>query len=446
MAFWNKKKDTENKTESKPSELEIEMSEELRAITEALEETKNEKEAKAKRRAEENARVAKELQEVNDQTLENASEYMEQSADDEDGFGATFYMVVENPADFEPVNEGNVLVEGTVYGKVNKDDKVFIYQPDNQMIEATVDDIRTEPGVHAESAKNRHCIIELNGKGISESLKYAVLCNVAPAPIDPEEQISSNPRLVGLTLDFNRFHSDPEYFTLLVNVIIKSNFITHARVDGDKIGIMSISDSQNPDQKMIPVYTDELSLSFNEIDIEEEEVGNLVVSFADLANIVTTSPHEGFVINPFGPVSIKIPEELIKDIMKSPNYAKIAQDRKIGAPAQQGVNQTRIMIGNPTENNEYKAIKEAISKHCVTVADIKRVGMAMKNVEGSKEMSYLCIVDCPENKEDACFTGLFAAVKPSLMRGHRIEFMRYEEAPFADDYFARQPLIYTKIG
>ena len=443
MAFWNKKKDTEDKPKS---ELEIEMSDELRAITEALEETKNEKEAKAKRRAEENARVVKELQEINDQTLENASEYMEHSVEDEEGFGAAFYMVVENPADFEPVNEGNVLVEGTVYGKVFKGDKVYLFQPDNDMIEVTVDDIRTEPGVHAESAKNRHCIIELNGKGISDSLKYAVLCDKAPAPIDPEEQISSNPRLVGLTLDFNRFRQDPEYFTLLVNVIIKSSFITHARVEGERIGIMSISDSQNPDQKMIPVYTDELSLSFNELDIEDEEIGNLVVSFADLANIVTTSPHEGFVINPFGPVSIKIPEELIKDIMKSPNYSKIAKDTKIGTPAPQPGPQNRIMISIPMENNEYKGIKQAISKHCSMVADIKRVGMAMKTIEGGKDMSYLCIVDCPESKEDECFTGLFAAVKPSLMNGHRIEFMRYDEAPFADDYFARQPLIYTKIG
>ena len=443
MAFWNKKKDTEDKPKS---ELEIEMSDELRAITEALEETKNEKEAKAKRRAEENARVVKELQEINDQTLENASEYMEHSVEDEEGFGAAFYMVVENPADFEPVNEGNVLVEGTVYGKVFKGDKVYLFQPDNDMIEVTVDDIRTEPGVHAESAKNRHCIIELNGKGISDSLKYAVLCDTAPAPIDPEEQISSNPRLVGLTLDFNRFRQDPEYFTLLVNVIIKSSFITHARVEGERIGIMSISDSQNPDQKMIPVYTDELSLSFNELDIEDEEIGNLVVSFADLANIVTTSPHEGFVINPFGPVSIKIPEELIKDIMKSPNYSKIAKDTKIGTPAPQPGPQNRIMISIPMENNEYKGIKQAISKHCSMVADIKRVGMAMKTIEGGKDMSYLCIVDCPESKEDECFTGLFAAVKPSLMNGHRIEFMRYDEAPFADDYFARQPLIYTKIG
>lgn len=444
MAFWNKKKDTEEKPKS---ELEEAMSEELRAITEALEETKTEKEEKAKRRAEENARIVKAQQEVNEQTLANAAEFMELSAEDEDGMGAMFYLVVENPADFEPVNEGNILVEGTVYGEVNKGDRAFLYQADNKMVEVTVDDIRTEPGVHAESAKNRHCIIEISGKDISDELKYSVLSDKSPAPIDPEEQISSNPRLVGLTLDFNRFHQDPEYFTLFVNVVIKSSFITHARIEGDRIGILSISDSSNPDQKMIPVYTDEISLSLNKLDIDDEEVGNLVVSFADLANIVTTSPHEGFVINPFGPVSIKIPEELIKDVMKSPNYAKIAKDTKINPAAgpKQGP-QTRIMIGVPEEDSEYKAIRTAISKHCSTVGDIKRAGIVVKSIEGQNDAALLCIIDCPAKKEEEVFSGLLAAIKPFLLKGHKIEFMRYDEAPFADDYFARQPLIYNRIG
>ena len=79
MAFWNKKKNIEDEEAKKPSSLTEELSDEMRAITEAMEEAQSEKEAKAEERARENERMRKERQALDEKTLETAAGYVQLS-------------------------------------------------------------------------------------------------------------------------------------------------------------------------------------------------------------------------------------------------------------------------------------------------------------------------------------------------------------------------------
>lgn len=452
MAFWNKKKTTEEETEAKkPASLSEELSDEMRAITEAMEEAQSEKEAKAKERAEENARVLKERQALEEKTLETAADFVKTAAED----GGAFFLLVTGPVDLEPVTDKGVLIEGTVYGTVNKGEDVWLYTPDNKTVKTKIEDIRTEPGVHADDATNRHCILELNGEVITETAKYTVVTNMEYSlPEEGKTAPVANPRLLGLSLDFNRFVKDNEYFSTLINAIVRANFLTNAKMDKfnspdgrARIGLMSLSDPDNPDKRYIPVFTDDVSIDLSRKDIKDTDLQKLSLSFPQLARFATMNNNSGFVINPFGPVSIKIPEDLIKDILNNPNYSKIFPDE--GAPSQSPAGKgpaptMQIAIGVPADDAEYKAVSSAVAKYCAGDPRIHRVGIVMKMVKGRKDISFLGIVDCDKGTENDCFRGIFAAAKPGLNKGRKFELMKYSEAPFADEYFKQQEFLYKE--
>ena len=450
MAFWNRKKteDTEAKDIKNESSNE-EMSDELRAITEALEEEQSEKEAKARARAEENEKILKEREEVLKRSTEVASGYIKQSNESDKGDHRQFYMVVECPADLEVKNPGDVLVEGVVYGKIRKGDEVFLFQPDNSIVTTVVEDLRTEPSEYVDEAENTRVIVELKGQGIKEAVKFAVLTNADPNTVETKDKPVTNPRLLGLSLDFNRFGRDTEYFTVLVNAIIRSEYLTHAKIDKpaaaggkSRIGILSIPDNTDKEKRLIPVFTDAFNMSRTPFGNDDESIQPLRLSFHDLSGFATTQQHDGFVVNPFGPVSIKIPKELLLDIRKNPAYIKEFGNQGLKVEHEKVTNKTQIFIGVPPENAEYKSIRSAVLKFCQNNGSIKRAGIVMKMEEGKKEAGYLCIIDCPKESEKECYMGIYASVKPFLNLHKKFEFSRYDEAPFANDYFAKEKLIY----
>lgn len=450
MAFWNKKKGGNDEEDIKNQSLDSEMSDEMKAITEALEEEQSEKLAKAKAREEENEKIRREMQEKEEQIRAAASEYVKESKDKKDSGGQHFFMLVEGPSDFLPKSESNHLVEGNVYGEVKKGDKVFLFSTDNQVFTTTVEDIRTGPNLFAESAEDKHCILELKGEGIKEISKYSILTSAAPETVDSNTLPVSNPRILGLSLDFNRFSGDPEFFTVLVNAIIRGNYLTHARIDKDgpktRIGILSIKDNNDPDKRLVPVFTDHFNMARANVQNPNGNMQILAVKFPEVARFATADQHEGFVINPFGPVAVKIPKGLIKEILENPSYkeAIASMGAKAKVETEKVSDKTQIFIGVPPENGEYNSIRNAVVKYCQTNEDIKRAGIVMKLEKGKKDASYLCIIDCPKGVEKECYTGIFASVKPFLNIHKKIEFMRYDETVFADDYFAKQKLIFER--
>ena len=450
MAFWNKKNNDEDVNKKIPSE---EMSAEMQAINAALEEEEEEKQAKARARAEENERIQSQQKEREEQTAKTASEFLSETADKKEAGGKRFYMLVDSLVDLEPRTAGNILVEGNVYGVLNKGDEVFIFKTDNTIVTATVEEIKTGPNLYADNARDKHCILELKGESLDEIGRFSLITNSEPGNISDGKKIPTNPHVLGLSLDFNRFSDDPDYFTVLINAIVKTTFVTHARIEVEnadehkgRIGILSLQDKNDPGKNLVPVFTDGFNMSRAKVKLDDKmKIVNL--TFPQLATFATSPKHDGFVINPFGPVSIKIPGKLVEEITSNPNYiktygskgtnnAKVVKE-KISDKAQ-------IYIGVPTENDEYRLISNAVIKYCQTNSNISKAGIVMKLEKGKNDPSYLCIVSCPKGTENECYTGLFASVKPFLVKNRRIEFMRYEETVFAEVFFSKQKLIYQR--
>ena len=444
MAFWNRTKgDIDSDEITNAGAGRSELTDELKAITEALEEAKSEKLAKAKAREEESAKILKERAEAEERVRATASEYIKGARDKKESGGQHFFMLVEGPSDYLPEDEKNFLVEGNVYGEIKKGDKVYLFNTDNSIITTEVMDIRTGPSLFAESAEDKHCVIELDGSEIKEINKFTVLTNAEPETVESNKRPISNPRILGLSLDFHRYSKDPEFFTVLINAIVRGRYLTHASVEKldnekkgkTKIGIMSITDSNAPDKRLVPVYTDHYNMGRSSIKNTDGKLQVLGLGFPEIARFASADQHEGFVINPFGPVAIKIPKGLVKEILENPTYKDAFENKKnsVRVEEQKISDKTQIFIGVPPETGEYGSIRNAVSKYCQTNGNIKRAGIVMKLEKGKSDASYLCIVDCPKGMEKECYTGIFAAVRPFLNNYKKMDFMRYEEAVFAVD-------------
>ncbi|SCW58409.1 SseB protein N-terminal domain-containing protein [Ruminococcaceae bacterium YRB3002] len=472
MAFWNKKKqdnDEEEKLNGQAAGVADtaadDMDEAMRAITEAMDEERAEQAEKAKERAQESERILKEMEEARERALKTASEYLSESSGDEKSDGRKFYMMVEGPSDYAPKGEKNIMVEGNCYGKINKGDEVFIYKPDYTVITMKVEDIRTGPNLFAETAENKHLVIELSGENKEELPRFSVITDSVPDMMEQKHQQITNPLILGLSFEFNLYAADKEFFSVLVGAIVHGQYVTHAKLDPSsiskgkgKVSIMSIRDDSEQDGLLIPVFTDVYNMSRARAKFKPEEVTVLPLSFPQLAEVSTTQKHTGFVINPFGPVSIKIPAHLINDIRRMESYKKEFAGADTGISVNAGApgvpagvaaaaagapKAVRIEIMVPPETPEYKALRGALLKQCQADPNIRRAGIVIRKEQGRRGTHYLCIVDCPENVEKETFTKLFIAMKP-LTGNHQIVFERYDTVVFADDYFSKQKLIYEK--
>lgn len=450
MAFWNKKKNEEEASGDikKNGSLSEDLSAEMQAINEAFEEEQAEKEAKAKALAEAAEKEKQKLLAVEEQVRNNASGYIKESQTAKDTVAQKFFMLVETTPDYLSAEGNNILVEGMVYGSASKGDEIFLYNTDNEIITSNIVSIRTEPDVTVDSIESSRAVLELRSADVKEVKRFAVVTNAVPDQIADKKTIT-NPMVLGLSLDFNRFSRDTDYFTVLINAIIRAEFLTHGKIDKAengkaRIGIISLQDNNEPGKRLIPVFTDRYTMSKAKIDTAGDKITTIALKFPDLARFASADEHEGFVINPFGPTSIKIPKALVLEILNNESYKKEADSLagKIKVENQKIHDKTQIFIGVPPENSEYKSITRAVVKYCKTNPSIKKVGIVMKMEKGKKEASYLCIVDCPKNVTNDCYTGIFAAVKPFLNIHKKMDFMRYEETVFADDYFAKQKLVY----
>lgn len=450
MAFWNKKKSEDESSEDikKNGSLSEELSAEMQAINEAFEEEQAEKEAKAKARAEENEKERQKALALENQVRDTASNHVEESQSAKESPAQKFFMLVETIPEYLEAEKNNILVEGIVYGNVSKGDQIFLYNTDNNIITSSVVSVRNESGEAVDSIVNERAVLELKSDKVTEVKRFALVTNAVPDEI-AEKKTITNPRVLGLSLDFNRFARDTDYFTTLINAIIRGNFITHGKVDKGangkaRIGIISLQDNNDPGKRLIPVFTDRFTMSKAKIGRVEDKITNISLKFPDLARFASADEHDGFVINPFGPVAIKIPKALVIEILNNESYKKEAANLagKIKIENEKIHDKTQIFIGVPVDNSEYKSITEAVVKYCKTNPSIRKVGIVMKLEKGKKEASYLCIVDCPKNETNECYTGIFAAVKPFLNIHKKMDFMRYEETVFADDYFAKQKLVY----
>jgi len=246
-----------------------------------------------------------------------------------------FTLLIEDAVEVQRLQ--GIMVLGTVHGKIKEGDTVYLYQSMKPAIECKVLGLETGPRVTAEIAKNQKVGVCLDIEDATLIPRYSVLTNIAP-----REQIRNNavenPRFLGLMMEYKRLHELPEYFSILLYELCYARFVAPFYMEcppipgangsltfpeGAKVGIPSLKRSADDSQSIFPVFTDMHALEkWDGAFHKDQPKQTVLLRLSDVIAYVKNG-HSGMAINPFGPVSVFLPLDLLEQVEQSEMYRKM---------------------------------------------------------------------------------------------------------------------------
>lgn len=484
--FGKKKKNDEMAAQAAENKQSNSVTDEMKVILEAREEAQQEKEALALERQQEQEEAGRAIQEMADTARKAAEKIL-----NEENFtpaGMTFFMLCDEiPMGAAPEKEGNIIVRGDLRGTAKVGTEIYLYQGYGEKYTVKIEKIRNDDRVFVDEASY-------------ERVEMEITTGDLPAPIDPDQDASrpvkrfavltdakgiedtkdpacrgmaaaGNPRTLVMLCEYGRFGKDPEYFTLTMDAIMTSEFVTPVKIVAAKNGKSSISfagvrSKQDPDASYLPVFTD------NRLVKRAQDNGfggglnqRFALSFAQTAAISRDDHHQGFLINPGGPVTITIPTKLINDMVKQKIFkerfgegaadnaslalggtgnTKLDEFIGKGGPDMSGIQ--KIVITNPTNTPEFLLIEKAVKTYCGSHAAISKLMILISAPEADKDnQTYFTIVDCAEDKfQDEC-KGLAEAMKPYMKTVKTIRFQLFDKLPDKEVFAKRSKWLYSKL-
>lgn len=467
MALFGKKKKIEEQSNSPVNNnANSNISDEMKIILAAREEDKQEKQARAEERLEAQKEAIKQEDKLEEQARIAAEMILSEEFAPK---GMTFFTVVDElPVSSNPETEGNIIVRGNVRGTVKKDSDVFVYQGGSDKYKVRIERIRNDDREFVDSVTNARCELEITRGDIPLPTdpdqdasrpvdRFAVITDAegiedTKDPTSKGMAFAGNPRTIALLCEYGRYGKDSDFFTAAMNSIITAELVTPAKITPVKngksnIGFIGVSSKTNPDKSYLPVFTDN-RLAVRAINKSFAKQGGpeqrLTLNFAQIASIARDEHHDGFLINPGGPVTITIPPNLINKMVETELFKKrfgagIASasavvsdtDSRIdnfiaNAPNIPGAQQ--ILIFNPSDTPEFAAIEDAVKKYCGAHSDISRVLILMTAPANNRnEKSYFCIMDCPDGPFEKECNGLAEAIKPYIKGIKKIQFQQFSK-------------------
>lgn len=370
--------------------------------------------------------------------------------------GRRFTLLVEQA--FQMKEEKGVIVVGDLFGKMKNGDKIYVLFPNNRMIITTVEEMEVGPGRVAVEAENEKVAIKLSEIERKEQVpQFTVITNIMPNPDTKEGKELENPQLFAMTMEYPVRGQEPAYNNFLVFVLCHAKYvvpasITNVEVEGrtvQQVGFPSLPDANDPSKQLLPLFTDWTALSrweglFN----EEHPEQSLVLTFKEA---VAVCKGKGFVINPFGPMSIVVTEDNIDQIVNLESYKKefggTEEQSTQSMPENKGSvqqNKPGMLLGVPkADNPEVKAVTDAIVAYAKQDATIKRVDLLLK-ADMQQNKSFVCVVDCPADQTARIGEGILRATAYQRKEVKSIEFFLFGSAKFVDDMVSEQSIIYQE--
>lgn len=264
-----------------------------------------------------------------------------------------FTYVVDDT--FQLLNDQGIVVTGKVYGKIRAGDAVYIFRPDSGIMLTQVHSMEVGPGVAAAEANDQNVAIRFTDiKDKKEIAKFSVLTSIRPQTAVDVNIAVENPYLLGLSMDYPRYYQNKEYFNLLIYEICHAHFAVPIYLDkepekqADDIAVfredthmqfISIRHPEDETKQVFPVFTDWQALGrWKNVFDKTHPPKTLISSFPDAVTI-SGKFQGGIVINPYGPVPVYLPAELIKQITDMEGYRKeFGEGRDEKAKVQEDIN------------------------------------------------------------------------------------------------------------
>jgi hypothetical protein len=458
----------------------------MKVILEAREEEQQEREAKAIERQQEQEASIKEQNERDSQVKMAAEKLFKSSARPE---GMNFFMVCDEiPLTAEPETAGNIVIRGDLRGTAKTGTDVYLYQGDGEKFAVRIDRIRND---------NREFVDEAS----FERVEIEITRGDLPLPTDPDEEASQpvvrfavltdaagiedtkdptckgmakagNPRTIAMLCEYGRFGQIPEFFAATMDAIMTSELLTPVKIMPAKNGKSNVAFAgmnarKDPNTTLLPVFTDfKLARDAQNKVFAKQGLGKVFsLSFAQAAAISRDGHHQGFIINPAGPVSITIPQKLVGDMVNTrlfkSRFGEGAADNASlalggtgntkldefigkGGPEMSGVQ--KIIVRNPTNTPEFLALESAIKKYCGSHADIAKLMILVSAPAAAPKLqSYIFIVDCPEDSFEAECKGLAGAAKPFMKSVKKIQFQLFSKLADKEAFTTKSTWLYSKL-
>ncbi len=244
--------------------------------------------------------------------------------------GRRFTLMVEEV--FESARIQGVMVIGNLHGRVREDDTMYLYQKGKPVKEVKVIGIELGPRDVVETAKNQQVGLGLDIEDINEVSRFAVLSSVKPAEGERANLVIENPRLFGLMMEYNRLYQNAVYMDELLYELCYAKFVIPLymerppvpQADGGAkfgtdsfVGFRSLKKPGDDSEAVFPAFTDEVAtMAWKEAFQEGQPKRFATMQLPHLLTEVKRG-HAGLVVNPFGPVPVYFPKELLDQVEKS---------------------------------------------------------------------------------------------------------------------------------
>ncbi len=463
MALFGKKKQDENKEDKKLESAP--QSKEMDIILQARQEEEEARQARIAEREAEQEKYKSELQSDIEKAATAAKEVigMYPAREGEE----RFFMLVETHVYTEMENADDEIVKGILRGKIRKGQEILVLSGLDSMNIVTVNAIRNDDREVIEEACDEIVELELSKGDFKDPdspdeqneariMTYAVLTN-PPAEAGRSEGI----RLPAMLCEFSRFPGDQEFFGQLMNAAMTSEFSVPAKIAGGsssqrRVSFAGMRGENSNGKPMLPAFTSIKAFEKHKDMLAKAGGFNSAIQldFSQICGVARDENHGGAVIDPLGPVIFALPKEVLDTAVKTVQFHALFGQNKIAesvvpaeGPAQPQQRLREYNVNNPVKIGDYTYIEEAVKRYAGKSADIAKLCMVIITArDDENEKSYVCILDCPQDKFNMHCKEIERLVRPYLKTIKKIQFRPYDKAQFSDEFFSRYPWTYNKLG
>lgn len=236
----------------------------------------------------------------------------------------------------------HVTVEGHVHGKIHKGDTVTLAYPDREKETHKVVKIMIGDNVSSSASDNDvKLILDEPYEEKNKVETYTVLSDLHEIHDQKTVNQTENPMLAGIIADYAKYAREPAYQGVLVYALMYSEFLVpgkmvHGSMSGDimdpletnsDVGFPTLSSRQNPELKILPVFTDWDALSRWKDMMKERDAVTITADFPMTVELMRKG-FSGFVVNPFGPQAFYLSDVFAESVMRMPGYREEMIRRK----------------------------------------------------------------------------------------------------------------------
>lgn len=242
-----------------------------------------------------------------------------------------------------------IMVIGNIHGRVRVGDTMYLYQPDRPVKEVSVLSMELGPRDVVETAKDCQIGLCLNLEDVEEVSRFAVLSSIKPLGGMAAERVIENARLFGLMMEYERWYTNSVYMDALLYELCYAKFILPLYMDRPpmpqedgtlafgsdaQVGFRSLRKADEENSMVFPAFTDEVAaMAWKDAFSEGQPKRFATMRLPHLIEYVRQG-HAGLTINPFGPVPVYFPKELLDTVEQSDVYKK-RYSRPVGGEKEQ---------------------------------------------------------------------------------------------------------------